>query len=102
MIFIVVGLNLGLFLETTRKEIFDDIGNSQVHDGRLKFSKKDFHHASRPGGIKGSTARLDKKNSHTGLHYKSTQLLHELKIQGPQSIGWTQGLDRAGVEAERS
>jgi len=36
MIFIVVGLNLGLVLETTRKEIFDDIGNSQMHDGRFE------------------------------------------------------------------
>jgi hypothetical protein len=81
--------------------------------GGLKFSKKDFHHASRPGDIlKDQRPGWIRKtwsefsfsvqeNSHTGLHYKSTQLLHELKIQGPQSIGWTQGLDRAGVEAER-
>jgi len=36
MIFIVVGLNLGLFLETTRKEGFDDIADSQMHDGKFE------------------------------------------------------------------
>jgi hypothetical protein len=70
--------------------------------GGLKFSKKDFHHASRPGDIlKDQRPGWIRKtwsefsfsvqeNSHTGLHYKSTQLLHELKAERELKGGeWT-------------
>src|SRR5271156_5981593 len=96
MIFIAVDLNLGLFLETARKEIFDDIANSQVHDGRFEIFEERFSPSitprrsilkdKQPGWMRKTRLKFrsaSEKNSHTGLHCKSAQLSHELRLLRP-------------------
>jgi hypothetical protein len=74
----------------------------------LKFSKKDFHHASRPGDIrKDQRARLDKKGISPSFRSASKKTAtpdftakYELKIQRPPKKHRLDTKDRANVRAK--